>query len=110
MEQRIAQLHEEWVRDGRGSDQLLSGKAFFAVYSWYVGRRADHDSPWSEYVTASYDLLGGSAGWDAMLRERAVCQSCHDTYRLENIGVCTGCMRYSCYACEPHASCSGEIV
>ncbi|MET9557102.1 hypothetical protein [Streptomyces sp. NPDC006645] len=110
LEERVGQLHEEWVRGGRNSDQLLSGKAFFTVYSWYLGHRANGDIASYEYVTASYDFLGGSKGWDAMLRERAVCESCHDTFRLENIGVCTGCLRYSCYACQAHASCAGEIV
>lgn len=110
LEERVGQLFEEWVRDGRSSDRLLTGRGFFTVYSWYSGHWPDHDIAWSEYVTASYDLIGGRDGRHAMLRERAVCESCWDTYRLENMGVCTGCVRYSCYACGAHGSCVGELV
>ncbi|MDX3537052.1 hypothetical protein PV721_22280 [Streptomyces sp. MB09-01] len=109
-EERIRGLVRQWIRDGRARDQLLTGKAFFAVYSWHLRHRADHDSPGAEFVAASYASIGSGDGWEAMLRERASCDSCGDRYRLENIGLCTGCMRYSCYACGAHASCSGEIV
>ncbi|MCI3224964.1 hypothetical protein [Streptomyces sp. NP-1717] len=110
LEERVGGLVEEWIRDGRGSDHLVTGKAFFALYSWYGRRWADHDIGWSEYVAASYDFIGGRAGWEAMLRERTECEGCRDTYRLENIGLCTGCMRYTCYACGAHGACAGEVV
>ncbi|MFE4368047.1 hypothetical protein ACFRMN_07340 [Streptomyces sp. NPDC056835] len=113
IEERVRQLAEVWLRDGRDRDQLLTGKAFFGLYSWYVSysrHGAGLDTASAEYVAASYDLIGGGDGWNAMLRERAVCESCQDTYRLENMGLCTGCMRYACYACGPHGSCAGEIV
>ncbi|WP_331750270.1 MULTISPECIES: hypothetical protein [unclassified Streptomyces] len=110
IEERIRQLAEGWIRDGRDPDHLVTGKAFFTVYSWYSRHWADHDIAWSEFVAASYDFIGGSDGWKAMLRERAACESCRDIYRLENIGLCTGCMRYTCYACGAHGSCVGEIV
>lgn len=110
LEERIGPLAEEWLREGRGSDRLVTGKAFFALYSWYLRHRTDHGIRWSEYVVASYDFIGGRNGWEAMLRERTVCESCCDTYRMENIGLCTGCMRYTCYACGAHPACAGEVV
>ncbi|MFD7289709.1 hypothetical protein [Streptomyces sp. NPDC059863] len=113
IEERVSRLAGAWLRDERGGDHLLTGRAFFAVYSWYLWssrQGAGHDTACAEYVAASYDAIGGGDGWNAMLRERAVCESCWDTYRLENIGVCTGCMRYTCYACDAHGSCAGEIV
>ncbi|WP_371502489.1 hypothetical protein OG871_35640 [Kitasatospora sp. NBC_00374] len=110
IDERIRRLVEVWTRDNRGREHLLTGKAFFAVYSWHLRHRTDHDIARAEFVAASYDSIGGSDGWDAMLRERANCGTCGDRYRLENIGLCTGCMRYTCYACGAHASCTGETV
>ncbi|MFC9653658.1 MULTISPECIES: hypothetical protein [unclassified Streptomyces] len=109
-EERLGKLAEAWIRDGRGRGHLVSGEAFFAVYSWHVQHGTDHDTTWAEYAAASYDAIGGSDGWSAMLRERANCESCGDSYRLENIGVCTGCMRYTCYSCDGHGACAGVVV
>ncbi|MCX4965810.1 hypothetical protein OHA98_13370 [Streptomyces sp. NBC_00654] len=109
-EQRVGQAVGVWIREGRDHGHLLTGKAFFAVYSWYFRHRTGLDIAQAEFVTASYRFNGGSDGWNAMLRLRTTCESCQDTFRLENIGVCTGCMRYTCYACGAHGSCAGEIV
>lgn len=109
-EERIEGVVRPWIRDGRGRDHLLTGKAFFAVYSWHLRHWTDHDIAWAEFVAASYDSIGGEGGWEAMLREHEVCDGCGDRYRLENIGLCTGCMRYTCYACGSHGSCTGEIL
>lgn len=110
IEERIGRLALAWIRGGRDGSQLVTGKAFFAVYSWHLRHWTDHDITWAEYTAASFHGIGGSDGWNAMLRERVICVSCGDTYRLENIGLCTGCMRYACYDCGAHASCTGEIV
>ncbi|MFG2994762.1 hypothetical protein ACGFZK_36625 [Streptomyces sp. NPDC048257] len=110
IEERISELVRLWTRDGRGTDHLLTGKAFYAVYSWHLKYWTDHDIAWAEFVAASFDAIGGRDSWDAMLRERAACGSCGDLYRLENIGLCTGCMEYTCYACGAHGSCTGEIL
>ncbi|MFJ9211900.1 hypothetical protein [Streptomyces sp. L-9-10] len=109
-EERLGKLAEVWIRDGRGSDHLVTGEAFFAVYSWHLQHWTDHDITWAEYAAAAYDAIGGSDGWSAMLRERAFCESCGDRYRLENIGMCTGCMRYTCYSCGGHGACAGVVV
>ncbi|MFE5857054.1 hypothetical protein ACFQ61_28045 [Streptomyces sp. NPDC056500] len=109
-EERIRNLVEAWISDGRDGHRLVTGKAFFAVYSWHLMHWTDHDITWAEYAAAAFHNIGGTDGWNAMLRERANCQRCGDTYRLENIGLCTGCMRYTCYACGGHESCTGEIL
>ncbi|MFE3203340.1 hypothetical protein ACWGR4_31660 [Embleya sp. NPDC055664] len=108
--QRIAQLVEVWVRDGRGRDHVVTDKAFFTVYSWYLRHRDEHDPVLGEFVAVSHDFNGGDDGWETMLRVRAVCAGCWDTYRMGNIYVCTGCMEYGCDACGPHRYCAGELV
>ncbi|MFI5619458.1 hypothetical protein [Streptomyces sp. NPDC051567] len=108
--ERISRIAEAWTRDGRDRGHLVTGKAFFAVHSWHLRHRIDPDTTEAEYVTASHEAIGGDEGWEAMLRERVFCESCGDRYRLENIGLCTGCMRYACYVCATHGSCTGELV
>ncbi|MGW1976999.1 hypothetical protein [Streptomyces sp. NPDC001889] len=110
IEHRIGRLVTLWTGDGRGPDHLVTGRAFHAVYCRHLRHGTDHGIAWAEYVTAAYDAIGGDEGWNVMLRARDVCESCGDTYRLENIGLCTGCMEYTCYSCRGHGSCAGEIV
>ncbi|MFJ8436003.1 hypothetical protein ACIQ9P_32355 [Kitasatospora sp. NPDC094019] len=109
-EERLGEIVRLWVGGGRGRDHLLTGKAFFAVYSWHLGHRAHRDNAWAAFVAAAYDSIGGDDGWETMLRERAVCGGCGDRYRLGNIGLCTGCMRYTCCGCGTHGSCAGETL
>lgn len=114
--ERIRRLRDAWVRDDRDPALLVTGRAFFAVYCWSLNHRIGdpaapaHDAELAEFVAASYELNGGSAGWNAMLHGREICSTCHDRYRLENLGICTDCMRYTCYGCGKHPRCAGELV
>ncbi|HEY0697344.1 MAG TPA: hypothetical protein VGD43_05985 [Micromonospora sp.] len=115
-QERVRHLRDAWIRTGREHTSLVTGTAFVAVYCWSLNHRiADptapaYDAELAEFVAASYELNGGSVGWNAMLRRREICSTCHDWYRLENLGVCTGCMRYTCYGCGHHARCVGELL
>ena len=112
--ERVRILRDAWDEGGRDPAFLPTGTAFFAVYCWSNNYQiTDPTAPaytpeLAEFVTASYELNGGSAGWNAMLRDREICSTCHDRYRLENLGICTGCMRYTCYGCGRHQHCAGE--
>lgn len=113
---RVRELHDAWVEGGRAPALLPTGTAFFAVYCWSHNHQvrepaATAYSPeLAEFVTAAYQLNGGPAGWNAMLGSRENCSTCHDRYLLENLGICTGCMRYLCYGCGPHQRCAGELL
>ncbi|MEU4777193.1 hypothetical protein [Micromonospora sp. NPDC023633] len=114
--ERVQHLHDAWVRDGRGRAFLVTDTAFFAVYCWSLNYKIGdptaptYDAELAEFVAASHELNGGSAGWNAMLNSREICSTCHDRYRLENLGICTGCMRYTCYGCGKHERCAGELL
>ncbi|GAA4711095.1 hypothetical protein Prum_091900 [Phytohabitans rumicis] len=114
--ERVRQVCAAWLRAGRDGDLLVTDKAFFTVYCWSHNHGIrdpagpEYDPELAEYVTASYEALGGRAGWNAMLCQRTLCRVCGDRYLLENLGVCTGCMAYTCYRCGPHAHCTGELV
>jgi hypothetical protein len=114
--ERVRRLRDAWAANGRVPASLPSGTAFFAIYCWSTNYRiTEPTSPayateLAEFVIAAYEHNGGSAGWDAMLRGREICSTCHDRYRLENLGICTGCMRYTCYGCGSHERCPGELL
>ena len=115
-QERVRHLRDAWVRDGRGRAFLVTGTAFFAVYCWSLNYKIGdptapaYDAELAEFVAASYELNGGSVGWNAMLNSRDICSTCHDWYRLENLGICSGCMRYTCYGCGDHEGCAGELL
>ena len=56
--------------------------------------------------------LGGEAGWNALLSEKAFCAHCHMSFHLENLGTCADCLEYVCPSCKSaHGDkCSGEVV
>ncbi|WP_128763694.1 hypothetical protein [Micromonospora sp. MW-13] len=115
-QERVRHLRDAWALNGRGRAFLVSGTSFFAVYCWSLNYRIGdptapaYDAELAEFVAASYELNGGSAGWNAMLNGRETCSTCHDWYRLENLGICTGCLRHTCYGCGDHERCAGELL
>jgi hypothetical protein len=57
--------------------------------------------------------------WKSLLSRREYCDRCGETYKIENLSICTGCMGTYCYKCidNNHApngnrqhGCGGEIV
>ncbi|MEV7783427.1 toll/interleukin-1 receptor domain-containing protein [Kitasatospora sp. NPDC088351] len=120
--ERVGQLARAWEKSGRGADWLVNGKVFFALYCWFLTpldrhrgakRRSDlQDAVVAEYVAWCYAAIGGDAGWDAWLRERTLC-SCHrESWSMENLRICTGCLRYRCvdHLGRCGSDCDGEIV
>lgn len=117
IEDRMKQLAEAWIENGRGADWLISGKAFFLAYCWSMKHEIaslasdDHNVDLAAFMDASLSFIGGPDGWSTMLRDKAVCLVCNDHFRLENITICTGCMNYFCGRQNEHCVCNcGEMV
>lgn len=112
-EERVDRVVAAWASRGQGPDWRVSGTAFFALYLWWLdGQRTDEaDSLTRAYVESSYESIGGRAGWDDMLRPRVRC-ACHgESWRVENINICLGCLRYQCYQSSRECdACGGRIV
>lgn len=53
-------------------------------------------------MQGSYDRYGG-APYEALLRQRYVCPSCGETWRLENLSVCCECYELLCSRCCEHS-------
>ncbi|MEO8754404.1 MAG: hypothetical protein ABI624_17170 [Casimicrobiaceae bacterium] len=57
---------------------------------------------------------------DAYLSDRESCRECGESYRFENVSLCTNCSRKLCYKCvgavprapngNPACQCGGEFV
>ena len=117
MQVRLQAAARQWLNAGRKTDDLLTGIAFFMAQCWlsssgsYKPENPGFDPAVCDFVAASKAALGGDAGWNTMLHEKAFCSHCHMSFHLENIGICTDCSEYVCSACRSrHGSCSGEIV
>ncbi|MFB7470977.1 hypothetical protein [Kitasatospora sp. NPDC056184] len=112
--ERVARLVRDWEDDGRAGYRLVDGRALLALYCWHLDatRRgtADGDPATTAYVAAAFAANGGTDGWDALLRERADC-TCHgQSWRLENISICLGCLRYVCYRVDGPCCPDARIV
>ncbi|MEV6973577.1 hypothetical protein [Kitasatospora sp. NPDC093806] len=112
--ERVARLVRAWEDDGRAGYRLVDGRALLALYCWHLDatRRgtAAEDPATRDYVAAAFAANGGPAGWNALLRGRADC-ACHgQSWRLENISICLGCLRYVCYQVAAPCCPGAEIV
>jgi hypothetical protein len=117
MREKLETAARLWLQSGRGANFLATGKAFFVAYCWLMSsgghdRKSPHfDRRIAAFLEASKAFIGGDEGWYTMLRERTVCHACRDSYRLENIRICTGCLNYVCGGCQGgHGQCGGELV
>ncbi|MFF1907659.1 hypothetical protein [Kitasatospora sp. NPDC058218] len=110
---RVGELVRAWEADGRDPGLLVTGRPFFALYCWHLqtsrGSR-EHDAATTAYVASAHRAIGGAAGWNAVLSERAHC-SCHgERWRLENLSICLGCLDYVCYQLDGPCCAGAPIV
>lgn len=106
MEERLKKAMGVWKRYGKKSEYLLTGEAYFAAQCWvythgiYKKDATGYNGDINDYVTQSRHIIGGDAGWDDMLNERASCRNCSQSWRKENIKYCVKCMNYVCMRCS----------
>lgn len=112
-----------WKESGQESRALLSGWSFLGAYCWQWSAGAKQEgvsADLQEYLQACFQQNGGSDGWDTLLRQRDACDRCGETYRVENLSICTRCNSSYCYRCAPigglsangnrACGCGGEVV
>jgi hypothetical protein len=113
-EHRLARVIDLWVSAGKRENWLISGKAFFLVYCWWLefyhsnknGNVSQYASFFqslpdaSDYIDASLSFIGDDAGWNELLEHRMPCHLCKQISRLENTAICIDCIRYYCWECS----------
>jgi hypothetical protein len=116
-------MADKWEAAGR-SDELLvtNGWRLLALTCWTAsaGARSEGVSPSIAALEEASVLHMGGRDWsDSLLSERHYCEHCGETYRLENLHLCSKCMRVYCTWCLPKESapngnrlhhCGGEMV
>jgi len=124
MQLQLEAKAQAWIEAGQDPNLLPQGLELFRVICWSgsIGgaHSTDKSADLEAYLQASKDNGGGAEGWASMLRQREYCSECSETYRLENLSVCTKCQCLTCYRCtrpfgvhdngNSRCECGGELV
>jgi hypothetical protein len=111
-----------WDAAGRPAAMLVRGYSLIAqrCWSWSPGAKVDGVSATLKaFIAASQDAL--PEDWiDAYFDDRESCARCGESYRFENIRLCTHCHRTVCHRCgstmqtapngNTACACGGELV
>ena len=115
-------LAAKWQACGRPANQLSDGWSLIALRCWSSSNGGKQDG--ISQTLAEHLLESEKAqpeGWiDAYLEDREFCSDCGESYRAENLAVCTHCHEFHCYVCKasssqasnsnPQCRCGGELV
>jgi hypothetical protein len=119
------QLAKDWAAAGRSDAKLLDSHWQLLALRCWVGGLPNTpkavDPLIAEFCAASVARRDALApGWyDRLLSLRDCCERCGETYRVENLAVCSQCLSTWCHRClnQPKAangyrlhSCGGEFV
>ena len=95
-------IAEQWDKDGRPVSALKDGYSLLALRCWTYsqGAKAEGISDVIQaFVRASEDAQKDD--WlDAYLSDRESCRGCGESYRFENVSICTACRSMYCYRCS----------
>lgn len=120
--QQFESQARKWLAEGMPRGLLLDGYSLIALRCWSFSKGAKSEGV-SEELTAFQQASEQAQpeNWlDAYFAEREFCVRCGESYRFENVSLCTKCLRTWCYrcaaGCPPAAngnaacSCGGELV
>lgn len=102
-----------WDETGRPDNRLITwDKLMMIAYVWngYQKDNLDHPKVIDEFVTASFEKMGGKKWYDTFLRKREKCSVCFKTFKIENLSVCPQCKSWYCYRCDPDCPCETGVV
>lgn len=115
-------LAKNWDSQKRPSNLLLSGYGLIALrcWSWSTGGKADGMSDVLRAFMAASNASQHEDWLDDYMSDHESCGVCGDTFRFENLSLCTGCARRYCYQCAGQCAvskngnkacaCGGEVV
>jgi hypothetical protein len=119
--QKYEELAQKYF-DTNDPQYLLKGWGLATAVWWSYGKGAKHDGI-SETVKNYLEVCqrGLYERWiDAYIDERDNCSLCGESYRVDNMSVCTHCFSFYCWRCvgrrETHPNgnyacgCGGELV
>lgn len=112
----------EWIEGGRSPDLLAGPSTLMTMRCWTYsdgGKKDGASDGLREFIAASEQAQ--RPNWlDAQMDGRAGCRACGESFRVENLAICTHCMRNYCYGCKGKdglaangnaaCACGGELV
>jgi len=124
--QHYESLAARWVESGRPAEGAPLGPLGVLTLGCWLqtdGAQREGVSPLLKEFESSLrqDLDRTEPGWlDRLLSQPSYCDRCSETYRLENLSLCTRCTNSYCYRCSiefdraPNGNighwCGGELV
>lgn len=81
-----------------------------AAKLWRESGGDDPDGSLGRAIEAYWRARPGDDGYWAALSQRMSCDSCGETYKLENLSVCPNCFRVYCYRHGRDCSCGHAIL
>lgn len=95
---------EQWIAQGRPAAGLVTDPQRLLVLHCWCGNRGVKENGGAgeaieEHHRASWAAMEAqSPDWyEILLSEHLRCADCGETYRLENLSVCCGCLRKTCW-------------
>lgn len=101
MKQWIEAEAEVWENGGSRDEDLLGVWDVTVASSWRISRGGGHEGlsqRANAFVQKSFDTLKG--WYNGLLSTRDWCSRCGESYRIENLSLCTHCDRLRCYRCQ----------
>jgi hypothetical protein len=120
--EQFESLAREWHARGMPDSVLLEGYGLIALRCWTCSRgaRAEGFSDELAAFLRASEKAQPQDWLDAYLSDRETCARCGESYRFENVSLCTHCHRTYCYKCASSStpasngnnacSCGGELV
>lgn len=120
--ERFEAFAAEWIASGRRKDLLSGYNELMTIRCWVYsdgGKKQGASDALREFITAGEQAK--EPDWlDRVMGERETCRACGESYRSENLAVCTHCARKYCYSCNGQngkaangnaaCQCGGELV
>lgn len=115
-------LAARWDGQQRPGNLLLSGYDLIALrcWSWSDGGKADGMSDALRAFIKASNAAQHEDWLDDYMSDRETCGVCGESYKFENLSLCTGCARRYCYRCAGQCAtakngnqachCGGEVV
>ena len=97
--EQLEEKANNWIEQGKSKAALLDNWQALWAICWLLSpgaKNEQYSENLAEFIKASKELLGSR--WDDMLRERDYCNSCGESYKIENLSLCC-CGSVYCYRC-----------
>lgn len=93
---------EQWNASGQPASALWGGYSLIALRCWSYsdGAKAEGFSETLQAFIRASEQAQNKNWLDAYFDDRESCRGCGESFRFENVSLCTACSRTYCYRCK----------